>query len=502
MSYSFNLIDQPWIPCVGVDGSFKELSLYKLLAQAHQLREIVCETVLMTSAIYPTILALLHKVYGPKNRQEWEELWSQGQFSVETLESYFDIWYDRFDLFHPQYPFYQIRDERVKPKSVIHLIHSIGNTGTLFTHANKESSQNLSPSEAARQLLTAQAFHTSGLSGLSEKFTDGPFTRGVLFWLEGETVFETLVLNLVRYPSSLLQIPHTAKDCPIWEQNDPFYSREVPYGYLDYLTWPSNRILLIPLDKDGKTVVEEMTIAPGLHLMQGIYSPQKRYSRKSEEDAWQFLYFNSDKALWRDFHSLLALTDKNVLPPAVISWLAELVEYDILSSDVNVQIVANGMLAGKAKPIFYRQEHIPFPRELLRHSEYVSVIAQAIQDAETAGQKLRDSLKQLAQHVLMRGGERKPDDKDRSKLIQQWDVLSLYWRQLEPIFWNFVVAVSEGDEDVLSLWRDELNAAAKVAFDEAIRMCGTSPWALRGQVEAERALHFGLQEVFGTGRKS
>jgi CRISPR system Cascade subunit CasA len=499
MTYSFNLIDQPWIPCIKSGGEPDELSLRALLADAQNIRAIAGETPLVTAAIMPVVLALLHRVFGPKDSEEWETLWSQGAFPMAPLDTYFETWYDRFDLFHPGKPFFQASDDRVQPKSIIHLIHSIGNTATLFTHENEQNRRQLSVAEAARHLITAQQFRTAGLSGLDEKFTDSQFTRGVLFWAYGETVFESLLLNLMPYPGSLVPMRHTTEDQPVWEQDMPFQPREYPNGYLDYLTWPSNRITLIPEEHGADVFVSEITIAPGLHLAADIQSPQKRYVRKQNKDgtiSWSFLYFSSDKALWRDYHNLFLLDAEDVKPPSVIDWLAQLARYDVLDNEKTLKLHATGMLADQAKPIFYRHEHMPLPTEILRNSYDTRLIAQAIEHAETVAQLLRTALDFLANHILMRGGEQKPDPADRKGLLQQWDLLSLYWSRLEPLFWEFITLLENDQEQANTVWQEALIETARGALDEAERMTGTSACALRGQVEAQRYLRSSLKKLF------
>lgn len=488
MTFSFNLIDQPWIPVVRSNGSPDEAGLRDLLREAPNLRAIACETPLMNAAILPVVLALLHRVFGPKDRAAWKTLWNTGAFPQEALDAYFANWYERFDLFHPERPFYQARDERVKPKSVIHLVHSIGNTGTLFTHANDDEGLTLTAAEAARHLIAAQAFRTAGLSGLKEKFTDSPLTRGVLFWAYGDTLFETLMLNLLPYPGSLNPIPHTDEDRPSWEAENAFHQRKHPKGYLDYLTWPSNRILLLPVETEGEVLVEMMTVAPGLSLSADVISPQKRYSRKSQKDDWQFLYFNSTKSLWRDYYSLLALDDGNVRPPTVVEWLSSLVLSGAIDEKRSLQVTASGMLADQAKPIFYRQEQMPLPPVVLRDADAAYRVSQAIQQAEEAAKILREALNVLAEYVLMRGGERQPDKGDRRNLVDQWGSVSLYWERLEPAFWEFLQALSQGNEDAPDWWRDVLQQVTREALADAAHSSGTSAPALKGQVLAERRL--------------
>ena len=493
MTFSFNLIDQPWIPCLTMTGEYIECSLYELITEAHNLREIHCETSLMSAAMLPMVLALLHRVYGPKSRDQWLDLWQAGKFPPDKLETYFEQWYLRFDLFDNNYPFFQAYDERVQPKSLIHLIHSIGNTGTLFTHASDEVGTVLSPATTAQYLLAAQAFRTAGLSGLKEKFTDGPLTRGVLFFAIADTLYQTLMLNLMPYPRASV-MPHTSNDRPFWERDDPFDRRTIPDGYLDYLTWPNIRIKFIPEQVENAVMVSEVTIAPGLTLSQDVQAPHKRYMKKKDSDDSSFLYFNENKALWRDYHSLLALDSEDVQPPAFIEWLAELALDGVLD-DMPLQVTATGMLANQAKPIFYRNDRLPLPVNLLRDSHSMRLVTEAINTAEDVELRLKFAVQDLAHSVLTRGTDREPDKKDIKSLIDQWDVTSFYWQDIEPIFWQFVEQVVVDSYEALSSWHDVLREQSSKAFSQAAKMAGAEPWVLKGQVQAERKLHGALRKI-------
>lgn len=498
MTYSFNLIDRRWIPCVTNDGELDELNLFDLLVNAHQIRAISCETPLITAAMYPLLLTILHRIFGPSSTAQWEDLWEGGSFPQAPIENYFSQWHGRFDLFDAERPFLQADDDRVTSKSVVHLIHSIGNTGTLFTHQNDDSGLLLSPAKAARHLISAQSFRTAGLSGLSQKFTDSPFSRGVLFWADGDTLFETLLLNLLPYPSSFISIQHTDHDLPHWEYDDPFHERSYPHGYLDYLTWPSKRIRLIP-PTNGQ--VSEMTVAPGLNLSADIHSPQKRYIQREKkgEITWSFLYFNTERSLWRDYHNLLSLDSSDVKPPTVVEWLAHLSQNEILDDSVTPKLTAIGMLADQAKPIFYREECIPIPSLMLRNSHDTRLVGRAIDRAEDTAKSLRRALDNLADCVLMRDGSQKPDPNDRKALIRQWDVLTLYWADLEPAFWEYIDLLQTNSDEAEEHWQTTLTTTARYALAEAAQMAGTSAAALRGQIEADRWLNIGLKKVFDGG---
>ncbi|MGQ9851036.1 MAG: type I-E CRISPR-associated protein Cse1/CasA, partial [Aggregatilineaceae bacterium] len=300
MTASFNLVDSPWIPCITLRGDTVQVGLLDALLRAHELREITDPSPLIVASLHRLALAVLHRVFGPANRAEWGKLWNAGRWPEAPLRQYFDRWYERFDLFHPEHPFFQAQDDRVKPKSVLHLIYSSGNNPTLFSHETDEESIALSAAEAARALLASQTFHIAGLSGLEkEKFTDAPWTRGVIFLAQGETLFQTLALNLIRYPESEGRVKSTRQDRPVWEADNPFLpEREYPLGYLDYLTWPNVRVQLIPDEDPAGIRVRYMTIAPGLRLSADQQDPMKLYW-PAKKEGWLLLRFSEERALWR-----------------------------------------------------------------------------------------------------------------------------------------------------------------------------------------------------------
>lgn len=500
MSFTFNLIDQAWVPAIDVDGEFLELSLRDALAHAAELREISCETALQSTAILPLALAILHRVFGPADFDAWQSLWQARAFDMARIDAYLDRWRDRFDLFDARRPFMQMPDTRVDAKSTIHLLHPIGNTAALFTHASDSAGLALKPKEAARLLLAACYFRTAGLGPSIERrrvsFTDSIFARGVIFWARGDTLFETLMLNLVQYPDDLT-MPHTSRDAPVWEMDDPFEPRESPLGYLDYLTWSNNRAHLVPTETTDGVVVREAVVSPAIKLGQHVQSPQRRYEQKEKkgEVAFSFLYFNADKALWRDYDSLLKREIGKLRPPAVVEWLTDLKENGYLENNRPVQLMATGMLADQAKPVFYRQEIMPLRLELLRNDDHVHRVRHALKQAEDVATKLRNALNMLAEQVLQRGAAGKPDNSVRNSLVKQWRARERYWTALEPQFWHFVESLLIDSDAALHDWIVDLRSQALDALRHAASLAGDSPWALKGEINAERYLQRQLNEL-------
>ena len=493
MSTSFNLIDEAWIPVIAGHGEIRELSVRDMLAEAPNLREIACDTPIQSTAILPLALAILHRVFGPRDFKAWQNLWRARSFDMTAIDAYLERWRERFDLFHAERPFMQVPDARVDPKSMIHLVHPMGNTATLFAHVSDSAGLTLAPAEAARHLLAACYFRTAGLGPSIDRqrvnFKDSAFARGVIFWARGATLFETLLLNLIQYPDEET-MPHTGRDAPAWELDDPFERRESPFGYLDYLTWSNNRVQLVPETTDDGVVVRAAAVVPAINLGPHVKSPQRRYVQKEKkgEITYSFLYFNTVRALWRDYDSLLKREAGKTFPPAVAQWLAELRSYGYLEEDRPIELMATGMLADQAKPVFYRQEIMPLPLELLQNEDHARDIRQALARAEDVATILRSALNILAAHVLQRGAAGKPDNSDRNGLTKQWAARERYWTALEPIFWRFIESLVGDSDAAMHDWIADLREQAEAALQHAATLAGDSPWALKGRVVAESYL--------------
>lgn len=500
MSVSFNLLDQAWIPVITVDGETLELGVRDTLARAGELREISCDTALQSTAILPLALAILHRVFGPADYDAWQSLWLARAFDMARIDEYLDRWRGRFDLFDAERPFMQMPDPGVAPKSVIHLVHPMGNTAALFTHVSDSEGMALKPGAAARLLLAACYFRTAGLGpsieGRRVNFTDSIFARGVIFWARGDTLFETLMLNLVQYPDEWT-MPHTIRDAPAWELGDPFEPRESPLGYLDYLTWLNSRVQLIPSETAEGVIVREAVVVPANKLGQHVKSPQRRYVQKEKkgEITFSFLYFNAEKALWRDYDSLLKREMGQVIPPAVFEWIGGLKADGCLDEHQPVQLMATGMLADQAKPVFYRQEILPLPLELLQNEDHVNRIRLALEQAENVAIKLRNSLNMLAEQVLQRGAASKPESSLRNSLVKQWRARERYWTMLEPSFLRFLRSTVVDSNAAIQDWMADLRSQARDALQYAATLAGDSPWALKGENKAKGYLEYQLNNL-------
>jgi len=503
MTVSFNLITEPWIPCLRQDGRLVSLGLRGVLLQAHELAEVHGESPLVNASLYRLLLALLHRVYGPEDMEAWEALWRAGRWEAQALDAYLEAWRDRFDLFHAQHPFLQRPDARVRAKSVASLLPHVasGNNPTLFSHHLEADALALTPGEAARALVTGLSFGLAGLSGIQQKFTDGACARGVLFFAAGDTLFETLALNLVQYPWSG-EAGLDAGDRPAWEVDDPASpGRDRPLGYLDLLTWPNRHILLYPEEGPGGLMVRSMTMAPALRLDAAITDPMKYY-RLDARRGPLVLRYREDRALWRDSAVLLRLGDDGTRPSRVLEWLANLVEEGILSPAERRRYLALGMANNQAKVEFYRQETLPLPLDYLARQELVEIVEESLALAEGVSTALGRAARALARFVLAPGADlgngHDPKREDIDALCGQWAITRGYWSRLELPFRQLLEALP-GDPDAHRIaWRQTLRELAWEAFDGVAAPLEATPRQMKAVVRGREALARGIGEALGS----
>lgn len=341
-SPEYNLLDEPWIPARLLDGSVIEVGLLELLRRANEITDLACEVPTQSIAIQRLILAVAYRVAAPADEDEWIERFDEG-LPAAVMVSYLERWRDRFFLFGGRYPFMQVVDLRTEKDEVKPLDAVVAcvpkEEKRLFSTRQGPAVARLSPADAARWLVHAQAYDPSGTrTGAvgDEKvkkgkgYPIGPSWCGQLglVWLKGKNLNETLVLNLVPVDSGeLIGVDDfSAWSTCSWEDTEPENSTRGDFSLLGsagtpkelsiprLLTWHSRRIRLMG-DSSGVTGV---ILAQGDKLApqeMRLYEPQSlwRYSvdqsTKFKQDVYMPCKFESGRAFWRDLPGVLpALT--------------------------------------------------------------------------------------------------------------------------------------------------------------------------------------------------
>lgn len=507
MTFSFDLVGERWVPCVTHQGATEELSLTDALLQAHTYRELGGESPLVTAALYRLMLAILHRVFGPEDRDAWCDLWARGRLEPTPLLEYLSRWRHRFDLFDGERPFYQGDHPTIPCNPIGNLLHELSRDDTLYDHRTA-TGIGLAPAQAARHVVCAQAFGRWMTKGPYGQLPFGTCARGIVFYAKGDSLFEDLVLNLIRYPSrdDVMPCDH-ANDAPCWEMEDPFVpARSVAFGYLDYMTWLSRRILLLPETENGQVIVYRAKIAPGLRMTDEMRNPamQHKDCRKRGWKSW--VPFTEKRALWRDSASIMqvpheAYDARDSHPPAIIEWLASLVgETQALTAGQTMRLAGMGIAGdlNQYRVHFHRREELPLPLAYLQKQDLVSHLQQAIGEAEDAGRQLFGALSTLAVQMLFHKQEQRlsgPAKIERNNLIASWGVERLYWADLELPFHSLITDLPHDDQPARRAWALTVRNAAWRALDAAIAAVGEDPPALKAAVLARGQLGGGLHKV-------
>jgi CRISPR system Cascade subunit CasA len=531
MTPSFNLVDEPWIPCLFAHGDTDELCLYDALARAHEIREIFDSSPLVVTALHRLLLAILHRNFGPESLTDWKKLWEKGHWNDAPLCDYFKRWRHRFDLFHSERPFYQVpemKNEEGKPiqKHPVHLLAleaAAGNNPTLFDHSYSMAPGTFSPARTARYLLARQAYSIGFGKSNPFYFKDSPLIRGFSVFTLGGSLWETLTLNLVAYNAER-PIPRSGDDLPAWEKEtlpEPNDTGNPIRGYVDYLTWQSRRVHLFP--EGNPPVVRWCQVQQNLMLPEPPPLDPFKCHIPDKGKGWRPRGIVPERAVWRDSHTLFQATGQS-LRPEVFDWAGriwKLRESGEISAKATYGFLAVGIATdiGKAANILlWRQERLPLPLAYLEDRELLGKLKDALDFAEDVSRILELHLRVVALTILdpKADPERhlrdigiaifKPEIGKRlsgalfstevKNTLKTWSPTRLYFSQLEAPFRQLLVELPEDrDEDEdgdieyghkqLPQWGRVLRQAALDTFNTIATGLGESPRALKAVAQVE-----------------
>ena len=162
----YNLLDEPWIPVRLVDGTITDVGLLELLRRTTDIADLACELPTQSIAIQRLILAIAYRVATPRDARDWARQWDDGAPTEQMIE-YLEQWRDRFYLFGGRDPFMQVADLRTDKDEVKTLDAVVAcvpkEEKRLFSTRQGAGVARLSPSDAARWLVHAQAYDPSGI---------------------------------------------------------------------------------------------------------------------------------------------------------------------------------------------------------------------------------------------------------------------------------------------------------------------------------------------------
>lgn len=524
MSFHFDLLTEPWIPVVDLEGKRQTLGIRDLLLHAHHLSEVSAETPPMTASILLLLLAIVYRVYSPQDEDAWYVIWKEEKFTEQTLDEYLEKWKSRFDLFDEKYPFFQdpkigqrktdlqkLGGKEIQPKSIKNLLLHVatGDNATLFDHSMEYETPFFTPAQAVRILLADMYFGLGGMGAASISadrfYKDSVHGRGMVFWVKEDNLFKSIMLNCPgQYflPAELIN----QDDLPAWEAEDYWKNdRNLPNGFLDFLTWQSRRIKLIPNMINNEVVIQDMFYNPGLGLSEVFINPFYHYIHRDQkgEQIRILLKFKEERSLWRDSPSIL--DSKQGHQPVAVRWMHGFVANIEEINKICFQTFGACTEPGKKKVYFYGGEQFKYPASIIKNQSLIHQLQIGMNEAEEIGYALKTSLRKLAEIILAQQADfsesRKPDPADMDKLLDHWHAEGVYWGNLETHFQKFINQVVIDPEKARQEWQKTIKETAKSALSFAIRVAGDSPAALKAAAFAEKKLNYQLKQTLNPNQE-
>ncbi len=440
---SFNLIKDPWIPCKMKSNEFKQLSIKDVLFNAKEIKEITSDNPLIIVSLHRLLLTILHRNFGPENRNEWKAIYQANEFNHETLDEYFKKWMHKFELFNePENRFYQIKVPEIDsytPVTKLNPALSSGNASALFDHNWDSRIYPMVVENAARLLVAFQNFALGGGKSIPFYYSHGPLISCIIVLIKGSNLFESLMLNLIQYDR---QHPFSQsenyEDIPFWERSDKSICEEkdgrFPYGYLDYLTWQSRRVWLVPHEENGKITVKKIFMAQGEKLSDDWHEdPQKIYVINDQNEKSP-LKLISDRKVWRDSESLLRLNEpgNNYVSPKALDWISSLAEGGIIPFSKRYNLEIYGLDSNRAKVDSWHRSYIPLPLNFLQDQSLVNNVKSFIDKCERIEKLLVKTVKSFIKAYFF------PENDSLNTI--QWNKVNEYFKgmQIRIQYWNLI----------------------------------------------------------------
>ncbi|MEU5324249.1 type I-E CRISPR-associated protein Cse1/CasA [Streptomyces sp. NPDC021056] len=493
----FDLTTQPWIGVLRGDGSQEELSLREVFARAGEVRRLAGEVPTQEFALVRLLLAIAHDALdGPQSIEDWGELWVDDD-CFAPVGAYLDTHRLRFDLLHPVTPFFQTAALRTAKDEVFPLNRIVADVpnGEPFFSARMPTVERLTFAEAARWVVHAHAYDTSGIkSGVvgddrvraGKVYPLGTGWAGALggVFAEGDTLRETLLLNLVAADTDALEF--TGQDRPAWrrEPSPAGGGERTPAGLRDLYTWQTRRLRLRHRDSAVTGVVlgyGDPLTARNLHRHEPMTAwrrSQAQEKKLGQSPVYLPREHDPARAAWRGIASLVADRSETAqgaqaapyLRPGILEWIARLVTEGELPRDFLIRARVIGAAYGTQQSVIDEivDDQLAMPVVLL-HRQDRTCARQAIgaaEDADLAVRALGDLATDLARAAGSEGEGARSVARERG------------FTALENPYRTWIAALADADDpfDQRRAWQRHVYGIVDRLGNRLVADAGDAAW--------------------------
>ena len=509
----FNLLDEPWIRVMKPDCSVIEVSLTDALLYAHEYEDLAGELPTQDIAVLRVLLAVLHTVFSrvdPEGNLEpldeenalerWSELWNAKKFPEKPIRDYLEQWHERFWLFHPERPFFQVPEaeigtEYAAPKLNGEVSES-SNKVRLFSSRFGSSKEILSYSEAARWLINTNAFDDTSAKPKGKNLPSvgaGWLGKLGLIIAQGHNLFETLMLNL-----KFLKDMNT-----VWEPNKPVWELTVPRkGERTEIPVPNNPASLYTLQSRRLILIRNAESVSGFKLLGGdFFQKENAYptepmtiwrpilDSKKNPIGFQPWRHDESRQVWRNFPAIVG-NDNISKRSGIVSWLNILV-----SSEEIENLSRSDIVRFKIASVQYGDKDF-FVANIF--SDFLSFHAGLLTDS---GKQWQERIKtelifidniarlvwRLASDLMTASGGENAEFANRAK--------EQYYFRINESFRTWIMSLSsdQNPEEMNELqmeWRKKAQATARALGQELVEQSGPKAFAGRKLIDKNNKEYF------------
>lgn len=427
----FNLLQEPWIRVRLPDNTVQEVSLTEALLHAQDYVDLAGEMPTQDAAMLRLLLAVLFAVFSrvdaagkpePLEKRgqalrRWGELWKQKSFPEQPLRDYLEQWKDRFWLFHPDRPFWQVpeaaRGTEYEAAKLNGEMSESGNKLRLFPLYAGTGKSELTYAQAARWLLSVNGYDDTSAKPKGKGLPSvGAGWLGKIGFIQavGDNLFETLMLNL-----TLLEDGQKCwgESVPCWELETPRREERTP------IICPDNPAQLLTLQSRRLLLHRKNEKVDGFSLLGGDFFPRdnafaeqmtiwRNTAKKNEAENFVPCRHDPARQFWREFPAVFCKGKEETHCPGVVYWVNALQDrrLHLLDAQRRIHFRISGMQYGD-KDFFVNDA---FSDELSFQAALLDELSRAWQDRITNEidrcEKAAGLVGQLARDIATAAGDK------------------------------------------------------------------------------------------------
>lgn len=474
MRVSFNVLNDPWIPVITLNGSKEMLGIRETLQRAPELKEISAVSPLEEYSIYRFLSVFLMDALRPEDLDTIEELLEEETFDMEQIEAYIALCESEgvsFDLFDEKRPFMQSAyvkewDKEPKPISSIDCFLPSGNNHVHFDHDPVEM-KTISVDKAARLLLAIQQFCTAAAQGYPSGVNASPPYFGMI---KQSSLFRTLVFCLL--PIQMIEIPFD--DPPvIWRSTEPVTpKKEVGQtSWLRGMYFPARRVCLVPPEESG--VVGKVYLSQGENFVNKESWTDPFVSYRTLETGRVPLRPKREKPVWRSLYDIVDIRGNHA---------SQLLTQCLrIMDEPYAEITLYGVETSQASYLDVMRHDLRFRKDLAEQETVIDLLRQCIGASERLARRLRRTM--LDGHVVP------------AKVAE--DAVRHFYMLAEQEFWKLCDSelADTNVREHYRNWCDSIGRGVIEAYAKAMESVNLRGRALAAAAEQQKWLYSEIKKI-------